>query len=572
MKFFYCVGFFISHLLLPYTAISQTDQELVWGSYFGGSSSNNVLDFRKLDDGGFLIVGRTESSSGVATASSHQSVYGGSQDAFLAKFDENKSLLWCTYFGGSQQDVIFSIGLSVEQKIIVAGSTVSSNNIATPGSFIENITGFENGFIASFSVNGELEWSTYIGGTTGFYDLLNTLVITDNGDIIVAGLALSDDFPVTIGSMQENYGGGNSDGIICRFSPSGQLIWSSYFGNEGTDRITSIAIDNQGNILGLGETTSQNGMATNNANQTALSGDKDLFLFKMAPNGSLIWSTYFGGIDEEGSPGRSNLVIDENNNLYIAGKTSSAQGITTAGSHQVNLIESTGPLGNMMLASFNPNGEQLWGSYFGSRSLNVPLSLRIVDNSLIVMGRAFLDEFISAGNPMYNEVNDVSSGDAFLASFSLDGTTQQWGTFFGGNGGTYSNCLEVMSSNQVVIAGSTESSINISTPDGFRPNKIAEFDAFIAFFQINYGTGVNENEVLPMSVFPNPTTGNIRLQLPPSFSFNADVQVFDLTGRLVKNQQNFNSFDYLNLNVPTGMYVISCRNGEKVARTKVVVE
>jgi len=557
-------------LNLPMLLFSQTDQELIWGSYFGGAETNLMMNVKPFYDGGFIISGRTTSTTNVSTPGSHQSTHSGELDAFVARFDVNRSLLWSTYFGGSDLDNPLAMEVSTDGKIYLAGTTRSPNNISTTGAYMETLATFGNGFLASFNENGILNWSTYVGGSAGVADGIYALSLDLNGDILVAGYTYCTDFPTTAGAMQTEFGGGSQDGFVSKFSSQGELIWSTYFGGEDEDFIKGLKVNSNGNIIGVGETFSNSGIATLEAYQTELDGNKDMFLFSLNADGELMWSTYHGGNGLDYQLGIELLTIDEDDHIYFGGTTNSSTGIATNGAYQVDLI-TTSQLGNMFVAAFNHEGEKLWGAYFGSNGQNQMHSINIFQNTLVVAGLAKQDIQLIAGSPLYSQVNFPTSGDAFMAALSLEGDELHWGTFFGGNGGTYAVTVIPFGSNQLALGGGTSSSTNITTPDGFRTNNVTNQDAFIAFFQINYGTGVNENEVLPMSVFPNPSSGAVRLQLPASFSFIADVQVFDLTGRLVKNQQNFNSFDYLNLNVPPGMYVVVCRNGEKIARTKVVV-
>jgi len=99
--------------------------------------------------------------------------------------------------------------------------------------------------------------------------------------------------------------------------------------------------------------------------------------------------------------------------------------------------------------------------------------------------------------------------------------------------------------------------------------------------QLVYGSGelpcgivssVDHEEVSPISIFPNPTTSHIRLQLPPDFAFRAAVTVYNITGQMVGRNENFNSLDPLPMNYPPGLYVVEARSNGQVVRGKVVVE
>src|SRR5690606_13992448 len=78
--------------------------------------------------------------------------------------------------------------------------------------------------------------------------------------------------------------------------------------------------------------------------------------------------------------------------------------------------------------------------------------------------------------------------------------------------------------------------------------------------------------ILKMNLFPNPTRESVRLQFPPSFNFRADVSVYNIAGQIIIQHPDFYSMQNLPLPHPAGMYVVECRNGDDVVRTRVVVE
>ena len=83
-------------------SFSQTDQELLWGSYYGvptpeTQAGETVDDIAESINGSFAIVGQTESLSGLATGNAHQTVGNGSFECFLAYFNEDRERQWATY-------------------------------------------------------------------------------------------------------------------------------------------------------------------------------------------------------------------------------------------------------------------------------------------------------------------------------------------------------------------------------------------------------------------------------------------------------------------------------------------
>jgi hypothetical protein len=550
-------------------AFSQTDQELVWGSYFGGDSFESGTAILEIATGGFAVTGDTESYLGLSTFGAYQTMNAGSQDVFLARFDQNRNLIWSTYFGGPSSDNPFVMAQTSGGNIVIAGGTNSTSNIATPGAFQVEISGEQfAGFITKFSDIGFPIWSTYLAGS-GVNNYVNDLLVLDNDDILVVGKTESNDFPVTNDALQSTLNG-TSDGFITRFDGNGNLLWSTYFGGPGIDEIMSINVDSEGNFVLVGYTESASDIASTGAFQENYGGEGDAFILKLNSNGDILWSSYFGGPEMESIFLKCRAIFDNEDNFYISGNTRSTTNIATPGAYQTDFVGAGFEPKNIFLASFNSSGNLNWATYFGNNFSSVR-SITKRANELVMLGSASLGADVLLGNPMLPDFPGSNWPSVFITSFSLLGEPL-WGTYYGGTANEHPISITTFSDNTIAITGSTSSQSGIATSDGYDTQINGGPDAFIAFFQINYNTGVDENEVLPMSVFPNPSSGAVRLQLPPSFSFMADVEVYDLAGRVVKSQQNFNSFDSFTLNVPAGMYVVVCRNGEKVARTKVVVE
>lgn len=553
---------------------AQTDQELVWGSYYGvvnqGIQLELIQDIAELPNGNFVILGRTQSFSGMSTAGAHQTSGNGGFECFLACFNEDRERLWASYFGGSGAEEPHGVEGMADGSFVICGSTNSASNIATTGAFQENIEdGYYNGFLSRFSGDGELLWSTYLGPPAGdslAYSVIRDLVVTTNDDIVVVGQTYSPNFPVTENVVQPEYAG--ADAFISRFNSSGELVWSTFYGGPGLDQLSSVNVDSQGNIIGLGLTESEIGIATLGAHQTNYSGEGDMFVLKLTEAGNMIWSSYLGGDAEEDS-NLGSVLTDSEDNIYISGLTESMSNIATPGAYQGDLLADESPYRNSMIGKFSPSGEYIWGSYFGSYGFTISSSLAIHSGKLIVAGYTYPPESsVIAGEPWQSDA--LNSSVNFLASFSLDGE-KEWGTYYGGSGQDTPYSIKSFSDGTLAIAGYTNSDNGIETPDAFQPQNNGH-DGFFSFFNINFGTGLSETENLALSVFPNPTTSHVRLQLPPEFAFQADIRIYNSVGQSISQIENFTSLNPLPMNHPPGLYVVEARNGNKVARSKVVVE
>lgn len=88
--------------------------------------------------------------------------------------------------------------------------------------------------------------------------------------------------------------------------------------------------------------------------------------------------------------------------------------------------------------------------------------------------------------------------------------------------------------------------------------------------------GENEND-FDVTIFPNPTSGELFIEINDSLSSNAQVQLIDVTGAIIYEEdviKNENDNIYLNIgnkNLPTSTYYVRIVNGKKVVTKPIVI-
>ncbi len=120
-----------------------------WATYYGGSGNDEALGIAS-DGARIYITGNTSSSSNIATAGSYQAANMGGLDAFLAVFNPIGNLLWGTYYGGSSEDVGAAVACDHAGNAYIAGYTASQNHIATLNSYPDDVTDSFKSFLIKF--------------------------------------------------------------------------------------------------------------------------------------------------------------------------------------------------------------------------------------------------------------------------------------------------------------------------------------------------------------------------------------------------------------------------------------
>src|SRR5262249_44265828 len=146
----------------------------------------------------------------------------------------------------------------------------------------------------------------------------NDLAIDNQGNAFVAGATNSADFP-TVDPEQASFGG-NFDAFVAKLNPDGKVIYSTYFGGSAEDRANLISVDAKGNAWVSGRTASSDFPIKNGFQTTYGGGQFDAHVFKLNPEGRLVFSTYLGG---SGADTGGKTAIDAAGNIYFTGTTNS---------------------------------------------------------------------------------------------------------------------------------------------------------------------------------------------------------------------------------------------------------
>jgi hypothetical protein len=316
----------------------------VWATYYGGTGDDRIIGCSVDGNGNLYAGGATSTSTGnaIATAASHQSVYaGGTQNAFLAKFDSSGVRQWGTYYSGSGGSGANFCTTDPAGNVYIGGVTTSSmvtNEISTPGSHQPLYGGgAEDAFLVKFNGSGVRQWGTYYGGAQR--DFGNAGCTDAQGNVYMAGYTLSGGGTViaTANGHQPVFGGGNTmnDAYLVKFNSSGVRQWATYYGDTTEETGRGCFTDTLGNVYLAGYTNSTGTViATPGSFQSTYGGGNyDGFLAMFNSSGVRQEATYYGGTGYDRIWG---VTVSKNKEVYCVGHTVNSTGTTIAspGSHQ----------------------------------------------------------------------------------------------------------------------------------------------------------------------------------------------------------------------------------------------
>lgn len=185
------------------------------------------------------------------------------------------------------------------------------------------------------------------------------------------------------------------------------------------------------------------------------------------------WATYFGGTGYEQA---EQTATDAAGNVYIAGRTGSANNIATTGAYQTTI--SSVPDG--FIAKYNAAGTRLWSTYFGGTGDDELGPIACTKNGTIFVGGTTNSSTLATPGA-YKTNLSVGFYDAMLARFDSAGN-RVWCTYFGGTGTDDLLDLTLDTAENIVFCGMTGSGTGLSTSGSFQPLNAGLNDGFIAKF------------------------------------------------------------------------------------------
>ena len=208
---FPCFESFVSEL-------NSTGSALVYSSYLGGTAASYGSGIALDASGAAYVAGWTTSKDFPVTQGAYDTVWGGTNEVFVAKVAPGGGAIsYATYLGDIYPDQANAIAVDGSGNAWIAGFTYGGKfPVASPLQAASG--GIYDAIVSEFDPTGStLLFSTYLGGTGN--EAANDLALDSSGNVYVAGHTFSTDFPVTPSAMTTGYTGGSYDAWIARISP-----------------------------------------------------------------------------------------------------------------------------------------------------------------------------------------------------------------------------------------------------------------------------------------------------------------------------------------------------------------
>jgi len=369
----------------------------------------------------------------------------------------NDDLEWSTFLGGSDLDAILNFDVKENGEIIVVGITGSSDFPSTPGLYDPTHNGAQDWFVSCFNPDGsQLLWSTFIGGSDN--DWIYDVEITESGDIVLAGMTFSSDFPTTPGAFDTTFEGW-CEGVLVKMEADGtDLIYSTFLGGNNNEWILQLALNDSDLPIVGGYTASNDFPTTAGAFDESFNGVYDAFVTCMNENGTdLIYSTYIGGSSQEGNDVFADVTklkymgldIHSSGDVIIGGTTKSNDFPVTTDAYDTT---ANGGRDGFVLRLNSTGSDLVYSTYLGGSNMESTDAIIVDEMGVVtVSGGTYSPNYPTtpgAYDSTYNGNTDVC-----LTVLNADGTDLLYSTFIGGNDYEFTNALEQVESGSIIITG-----------------------------------------------------------------------------------------------------------------------
>ena len=404
---------------------------------FGGSDEDIAHAIIATQDGGFAVLGNTKSIDGDLNGKNLPV-----SDLLLIKYTADATPEWHATYGGSLDDRGHSLVQLSDGGYALLGYSMSQDGDASVNQ------GQHDNWVLRVDAQGELMWEKSFGFSG--HDHAYSIIATHDGGLLFNGF-LDVTSSGGLGSTSKGGRHGVGEFWVHKIDTSGNIQWRRFYGGTSNDRSYAAVETDEGDFVIVGTTESTD------VDISSPRGDYDVWVIKIATDGTLLWERSFGGTEYEGS---NAVWLDSKQVLHVFGNTfSEDQDISS-------------PLGHsdMWLISLNQSGDLLSERNFGGSGFDVGRDLAFAPNgALWLVG--------------YSQSEDIdfstNAGDNDIAILQLDQNLFPQQHFnLGGNALDIAHAVLPLEDGRLLVVGSSESQ------DGLFQNNQGGKDIFVALWDV----------------------------------------------------------------------------------------
>ena len=266
------------------------DGNILWQKNWGGNGYDDFTGVISTEDGGFIIVGESESNDIEGLQNK------GSYDAIVLKYDKDGNLIWQKSWGGNDSERFTSVAVTEDGGFVAVGNTQFL--VYEGDSRLDAI-------IVKYNKDGNVLWQKSYGNELNeFYE--SVVEIDDYGFVVVGYInsSLIDSKPAT----------DKDDAIIIKYDKDGNMLWEKSWGGSDYDEFRKVISTQDGKIIasGYSHSTDIDGLTNK--------GEKDAIIVKYSIEYNLENITTENGTSAVEQKGKYGIVTPTPNEGYEVDK------------------------------------------------------------------------------------------------------------------------------------------------------------------------------------------------------------------------------------------------------------
>jgi fibronectin type 3 domain-containing protein len=211
-----------------------------WAKRFGGTGNDTGMAVATDSSGNVYVTGSFEGTANFGGSNLSSS---GLRDIFVAKYSATGTHLWSRKFGGSGDEVGYSLAVDTAGAVFLAGKFQGSVNF---GGASLSSAGGDDIFLAKLSgADGSHVWSKGMGGTSS--DAALGVDVDGSGNAVLTGY-----FTGTVNLGGASLSGSGINVFVAKYSSAGAHVWSKQFGGFDTQIANSVAAGPSGQAIVTG--------------------------------------------------------------------------------------------------------------------------------------------------------------------------------------------------------------------------------------------------------------------------------------------------------------------------------
>jgi hypothetical protein len=450
-------------------------QDPFWKVY-PSTYEQSAKDVIATADGGYLLVGETRTQ------------YAGDSDVYIVKTNNKGEIQWTKTYGGVLPDYPNNIVASADGNYMIVGFTESYG------------AGHMDVWLLKIDPSGNLLWQkTY--GTPG----------DDEGKEIIS---TSDGNYMIVGHTNYSWGNTNEDAFLKKIDPSGNELWTKYYGGTLYETGHSVKQCTDGGYIFTGQTTS-----------TGPAGDT--YLVRTDVNGNQVWAhTYGGSNNEEGKF----ILANSDGTFTISAETNSNASADS----------------NVQIMKLDANGGVIWNKIYGGTDKDVAKTIRPTSDG------GYIEAAISRSFGWINP-------EMWLLRLNANGDTL-WTRRYGSWDHDHCYAAKQTSDGGFIAVGHQEDPNGIEHIQFVKTNSNGTLDP----------VGINElASNASFKIYPNPSNGLFSISASSQIS---SVNISDALGNLVKVIKADDALLHIDIaDKPKGAYLVTVRTATSAYTRKIIL-